>query len=370
MSRLANKRVAVTGQLASMSRQSVIQLIVNAGGSFVPRVDLHTSLVVIGAAGWPFERDGRLTKALLTARQLQRGGAQLEIEGETAFLRRVGCGEASPLLDRYTIPELTEMLGVSAARLRHWCSLDLIHPVAVDGPIRWFDFAEVRRCQLLLDMVSAGVPVKRLLRNLQYVRNWAPNATALLDRITLDGSRTLIRDRHDRWLEPQGQLLLSFGDDRSAESLAEGEILFQRAVDCESQGRAAEAARLYRQFLDSDNEDPDVWFNLANVLSELGASDEALPAYEEAVRLDPRFAEAWNNLGILLADMGRPTCGIEAFRQALEINPEYADAVYGLAATLDETGRHYEARRHWRHFLRCVSDGECAAHARAQLAPV
>jgi Flp pilus assembly protein TadD len=113
--------------------------------------------------------------------------------------------------------------------------------------------------------------------------------------------------------------------------------------------------------------DPDVWFNLANVLSEIGEHDDAARAYRQAIGLDPSFAEAWSNLGGVLLDMQRPAEALEAFQRAEESDPTCVEALYGTAIALDDCGRHREARHCWRRYLALEQEGECADYARERL---
>ena len=367
---LTAQRVAFTGRLASMSRRDAIHAVEQAGGTYAPQVDQHTTLLVIGAAGWPLRKNGRLTRALLSARRLQRDGSSLVIEGEVLFLRRFLGDATQPLIDRYTAAELTEMLGISAQRLDHWRSLGLIRPIECQGRVAWFDFSEVRRCRLLLEMVDAGVPARRIVRNLRCIQLWSPDTTQLLDRIAVDGRRALVLDESDRWLEPHGQLLFDFADDQPTVVQAEGDILFQRALRCELDGRFEEAIALYRRLLESDRDDADIWFNLANAHSEVGDTPHALDAYREALRCDPEFVEAWHNFGIVLADEGCRHQSLDAFRAALTIDPKYSEAMFSAASVLDELGRRIEAEQYWRKFLQLAPEGDEARYARARLAPV
>src|SRR5690606_30889078 len=71
--------------------------------------------------------------------------------------------------------------------------------------------------------------------------------------------------------------------------------------------------------------------------------------------------------GNRLIDAGHRPKAIRAYHQALDSEADHLPALYGLAAALAESGRHDEARRYWRRYLACETDGECAAYAQRQL---
>jgi len=51
--RLEGQRIAVTGKLASMSRDEVVERIADAGGRYVPTPNAETDVLVVGEGGPP-----------------------------------------------------------------------------------------------------------------------------------------------------------------------------------------------------------------------------------------------------------------------------------------------------------------------------
>ncbi|MEL0251350.1 MAG: sulfotransferase [Novosphingobium sp.] len=64
-------------------------------------------------------------------------------------------------------------------------------------------------------------------------------------------------------------------------------------------GHQERAAALYRQLLDLDADQPQVWQNLGHVLKTLGRQGEAVEAYRAAVSRQPTMGEAWWSLANL-----------------------------------------------------------------------
>src|ERR1700681_2777156 len=90
MTILEGKRVAFTGQLASMTRPEAAELVRAHGGTFVTSVTRRTSFLVIGQEGWPLRKDGGLSEKLETTKHLQVAGCPIKILTEEDLLERLG----------------------------------------------------------------------------------------------------------------------------------------------------------------------------------------------------------------------------------------------------------------------------------------
>ena len=367
---LREKRVAVTGRLASHSLSDFVALIQSHGGQVVDRVTADTSIVVIGAGGWPLQANGRLTHALDTARRLRRSGTPLEIVSEAEFLQRLDSTEQRNIVRQYTLAELVRVLDVPAARLRSWVSAGLIEPTETRGGTAWYSFSEVARCRALASLHAAGVSGRRLYRSLRAVRDCLSGADALLDRLQLDGRRLTVRLADGALAEPHGQLLMEFGEtpEPTISSTARKPDLFEQAVACEDRGEWDWAERLYRKLIATEGPDADACFNLANVLVRLDREPEAVTWLEKAVQIDPQFIDAWTNLGAVLARLGQRTQSLVAYRQALNVDPASSSALYGMAVGLDQAGLTHEACRFWTAYLFHEPEGPRADYARSRLA--
>ena len=79
---LAGLEVAITGRLATMSRDEAQRRIAGAGGTFVAAPREGTALLFVGQAGAPLGEDGRLTRSLRIARDLRAAGHPIRIVAE------------------------------------------------------------------------------------------------------------------------------------------------------------------------------------------------------------------------------------------------------------------------------------------------
>lgn len=365
---LDSERVAFTGRLASMTRLEAAELVRTAGGEFSPSVTRKTTVLVIGEEGWPLKKDGRLTRNLLRA---QQQGIDVASEGE--FLERLGLQDlGESICRRYTLTQLSRMLGVRRDRLRSWMQAGLVQPVESQPPVHYFDFRQVARVKTLYELSQAGVSNSLLRNSLRQLRSWMPDADEALDRLMLiDGGRLAVDSSGGHLSEINGQLLIDFDEDVVEHPRYEKPLtpdgLFAAAVDWEDAERFDDAATAYRRWLAEFGPDSEVCFNLANVLSELGQTAAAIERYRQAVELDPGHAPAWHNLATVLADVGWHDEALVACERALEVLPAYADVHYTMADVLDQMGRLVEARRHWRAYLEHDSASEYAEYARRRL---
>lgn len=366
---LAGLRVSFTGRGLAFNRIQAQRIVRQQGGSYCLHVGESTSLLVIGAVGWPLQKNGRLTKKLDRAQRLRRIGFPLEIVSEEVFLCRLGT-ERAPSGRLYTLPQLSRILKLSAQRLIAWVRIGLIRPCEELNGVSYFDYREVTRCRTLADLSKSKAASKRLHRTIRQLRQLVADADLFLDSLTMYGSQWAARDAEGRLHQPNGQQLFDF-EQPDERPLSMGpacqDVEFDAAVELEAAGRPCEAEAIYREILLKDGQDSDVLFNLANVLMEQNRAGEAAAYYREATTFDPDFTEAWNNLGNALCELGESSEAVRAYRYALKIDPTYAAALYGLARSLESCRRVREAQVYWRIYLRLEPEGDCAMYARGRL---
>jgi tetratricopeptide (TPR) repeat protein len=135
----------------------------------------------------------------------------------------------------------------------------------------------------------------------------------------------------------------------------------------EEDGQLAAAADMYRAAMAAGGPNPEICFQLAELLYRLGDLAAARERYYMAIELDEDYVEARANLGCVLAETGQQELAVAAFQGALRYHHDYADVHYLLARALDETGRSLEAEEHWRVFLQLSPDSPWAEEAQARL---
>jgi len=113
----------------------------------------------------------------------------------------------------------------------------------------------------------------------------------------------------------------------------------------EMQG-SPEAERFFAEAVRLQGDDADYLYNLGRFLVDHGRPAEALPHLEKAVRLKPRHAAAWDRLGVTACELGRTSDGLGYFRKAIEVQADFAPAHINLATALLDLGRPEEALPH------------------------
>lgn len=358
-----------------MTHAEFAELVAACGGEFVEAPIRGAVLVVVGQDGWPLRADGRPTQNLEKARQLRALGYPIELVTEEDFLDRLGLVDRQESIHRrYTVWQLSRILGVPGSRIRAWVRAGLIEPVETVHRLAYFDFSQAASAKTVFELATSGVTPQRIRESLEQLRTWLPHVDKPLSQLAIlehDG-RLLVRLQAGSLAEPSGQLRLDFDGASGAGPVPmvqakSADEWFAEAIACEDEGRMAEAAEAYREVLRLEPDDPVVHFNLGNVLYALGGVKGSAAEFRQALRCDPAYVEAWNNLGSVLAELDRPAEAIESFQRALGLVPTYADAHYNLADTLSLLGRAAEARSHWRQYLRYDPTGPWADEVRRRL---
>ena len=107
----------------------------------------------------------------------------------------------------------------------------------------------------------------------------------------------------------------------------------------ERAGRPEESAAAYRVALEKKPGAALLLARLAQPLRALGKSQEALNTMLKSVQADPNQPEDWYNLGLLESDLGDKKSAVESFRKSIALDPEFADSRNSLGAVLIATGQ-------------------------------
>lgn len=290
---------------------------------------------------------------------------------------------------RYTVALLAELVGVDAARVRGWQRRGWIVPADETHRLALFDFQEVAVARQLAALHRAGVKPATIARKLTEIQRRAPQVQRPLTElaIVIDGRQVLVREGEDL-VEPGGQLRIDFAaleqqpDDEPAATIASPAVflasgarpadaaphqLAQWAAQLDEAGDLPAAGEMYRAALAAGGPQPELCFQLAEVLYRSGELPAARERYYMALELDENYVEARANLGCLLAELGQNVLAVAAFEGALRAHPDYADVHFHLARTLDDLGKSEEASHHWRVYLALSPDSPWAHEARDRL---
>jgi tetratricopeptide (TPR) repeat protein len=292
---------------------------------------------------------------------------------------------------RYTAAMLAELVGVHVSRVRSWQRRGWIVPSEETHRLAYFDFPELTVARQLADLHRAGAKPAFIARKLAEIARRFPDVTRPLAELTLvlDG-RTLLVRRENGLVEPGGQLRIDF--DALTQDAAEEQPpailstlaflsrqspalpdqvtpqqLASWAAELEEAGDLRSAAEMFRAALAAGGPQPELCFQLAEVLYRAGDLAAARERYFMALELDENYVEARANLGCVLLDQSEKELAVAAFEGALRSHEPYADVHYHLARTLDELTRPDEADGHWRRFVELAPDSPWAEEARQRL---
>ena len=109
-------------------------------------------------------------------------------------------------------------------------------------------------------------------------------------------------------------------------------------------GRADEAERLARRFVDANPRNEDGLLLLSISLLQLDRPAEAVEACRELTRIVPDSPIYWSNLGTALRDAGELREAEDAYRRALQLDWKFFGALLNLGYLLLEGGKFTEAR--------------------------
>jgi tetratricopeptide (TPR) repeat protein len=353
---LTDQVVVFTGKLSSLGRKEAQALVIRLGGSAADEVTAKTTMVVVGAEGFPgSEKSQKLRKAEDLA---------VRIVTENDFCRLAGIQPPEELKQQYyaqrdllgmygrpngTAPGSgTPATGLREDHLRYLQKWGLIRPVLRTNSDTYYAFPDL----LVIRQVSAelgAAPFRAIVKSLQAARS---GQLAFDFRIDAEPAR-IIKLRRPK----QREIGRDIAGPTGQQTLAEDYFLKGSALDVD-QSRHQAAATWYRKALEIDPYLVPALINLANIHYGSDELAEAQALYEQAIGLDAEFFEAHFNLGNIYHDLGRFQEAAACYRTALSLNPQYADAHFYLAITLEKTGHSADAKPHWRAYQQLSPNGE------------
>jgi tetratricopeptide (TPR) repeat protein len=149
----------------------------------------------------------------------------------------------------------------------------------------------------------------------------------------------------------------------------DADSLFEQALKAENNGNTEGAIQLYQQAIKNDPSDAGSWVNLGTIWFHRGNYVEAIFCYMRAMDVDPEFALAYFNLANLMDEIGIQTPeAIGYYEKAIQLDPKFADAYYNLALLYRKSGQTFQSIRCWVQYLRLdISDNEWTRIAKNEL---
>ena len=117
----------------------------------------------------------------------------------------------------------------------------------------------------------------------------------------------------------------------------------EEAVECQRQGRTAEAERLFTRLLKKNPDYFDGLHFFGLFRYHQGELNEALKLLTKAIKVHPRSADAHNSLGATLDGLKRSRDAVAAYDRALALNPNHVQALGNRGNALSLLNRHEDA---------------------------
>ena len=133
-------------------------------------------------------------------------------------------------------------------------------------------------------------------------------------------------------------------------------------------GNAAQAASLYKEALETDPDEPLLFYKLSRALDKMKDFAGEKAALQRAIQLNPNLAEAQNQMGYLADRDGDLAQAEGYFRVAVRVSPSYVVAWINLAATLASEAKWQDAKEALGHALEIDPDNAQARQLSRALA--
>jgi tetratricopeptide (TPR) repeat protein len=344
--------IVFTGRLASMKREEAFALVRQKGGTPRRGLTKKTTVLVVGALGWPLLPDGQPAKSLALAKN-----QGITVASERRFLEWAGRAVPDEQAKTYSASQLAALSTLPVSVIDQLTAFGLL-----DARNERYGFRDLTAARQLAELVGSGVALSTITQSLHEIRKWLPDAELSNLRLYPASSDAILVEQLKGRTDKTGQFILEI--DADAESV---DALFEQAQAAEEAEDFETAERLYRKVGQLDPSDPAATFNLGNLLRARGRKVEAEAAYRAAAKADPDFAEAWYNLADLRDEQGFPEEAIAALKRAVAADPDYADAIFNLGLLYQRADDSAAAAPYWRRYLALDQQSPWASRARQAL---
>lgn len=316
-------------------------------------------------------------------------------------------------MSTYSIGDAARILKVSPGRLRYWERTALLQRQArhvqddasgepsgqagkgeesesarriragqPSGSAAALEFRDLVCVRGILTLLEQGVPLRRIRRNVEILRDRLPEVDDPLRslRVWVEGSERMVIRHEGVLLEPNGQMVLDFGEvpseaeavrpigpEESDQDLAVA--AFERGCLLDADPSTFdEAISAYTEALELEPDFADCHCNLGAVHYNQGDRVKARRCFERCLEVDADHVEGQFNLANLLEESGCDEMALHHYKIALASDPLYPDLHINLALIYEKLGERSQASRHWRRYLQLDADGAWATVARQRLA--
>ena len=362
------QKVYFLGKLSGANRKESAEVVRQANGKIAKQLTADVNLVVVGdeillKQNWNLWNDQLDAE---TREAFEKG--MLTIISETQFWEQYGDQTTEQTHTFYTPSMLVKLTGLPMSVLRKLQRERIIVPVRQVFRLSYFDKEVILPLKIMQNMIEAGLSLSSAIDRLRKIGRYKP---VNLSAIYVEG-KNLIVTTEEGSIDQNGQKRFPFVEEIEIEtapilehfdpleildSIFESDtashdplLLCEAACELEALGNLQGAADLYRAALAAGGANPQINFQLAEILYRQEDLSAACERYYSAIELDEHFLEARANLGCVLAELGRDDLATAAFRGALKLHPDYAEVRLHLGLLLKRQKRMEEAEEQFQLF--------------------
>ena len=237
----------------------------------------------------------------------------------------------------YTTRDVSELAGLSQARVRNFARRGLLSPVRDARSHYQFGFQDMVLMRTARALIDAEVSPRKSFRLLMKLKTEFESTKQLSAvKIYADGSsNVLVQENQHIWNAETGQGYMNFQN--AGFPLSESSTSRSKSGDIAHfpANRAQGAGKHPVEVLDLEDLDSDDWYNLALDLEDIDPQ-RAPEAYRRAIELNPKNADALVNLGRLYQLQGDIKRAKQQYQAALHWVKGHQLAAYNLGTLFDE----------------------------------
>ena len=370
--RIFMQTVFFLGKLSGANRKEAAGIVRSAGGNVTYRLHAEVTLIVVGEENilkqnwnlWNDQLDADTREAF------EKG--KITIISETDFWEKYGGQSAEPTQTLYTSSMLANLTGLTAPVLRQLQKERLIVPARKVFRLCYFGKEVLLPLKLMQNMLEAGLSIAAAIGRLRKIGRYKLQD---LLAVRIEG-KDIVFSSAEGSVDHNGQRRFVFAEEiepvpisesldplavldsifEPTGALSDPVILCEAACELESRGNLQGAADLYRAALAAGGTNPQINFQLAEVLYRLGDLPAARERYFSVIEQDEHFVEARANLGCILAELGRDDLAAAAFWGALKLHPDYAEVRLHLGMLFKRQGRWDEAEEQFQLFKQLMPE--------------
>jgi tetratricopeptide (TPR) repeat protein len=114
----------------------------------------------------------------------------------------------------------------------------------------------------------------------------------------------------------------------------------------EAEAQYKKAVAAYKKYLETNDNDPEAYYDLGQTYAGLGQYSDAIRQYREATKLKEDDPDIYYDLGVAHTKLAQYDAAAVAFSKSLEIDPDYYRAQDGLTEAKEGIKRIRTGRKH------------------------